>query len=180
MICWVNLTKRKIIPFSLSSYHKTFYISDVSISTGPIKLQGQIWKSSHWLICLNYYADIAPLSTWNNINRLSQVPTHRVSDHCQHANQGQGADGERQSRKTICRWKDREVIRDLTLASERNINELHMCKLSRVHFLVCTLMAFQSAEMFPAFKPYCSNCMKWTFFEYSEDASKMSLPHSCR
>lgn len=72
-------------------------MSDVSTGRAEV-LQGWL-DGNHpigWLALIN--ADIAPLNTGNNINRLSQAPTHRVSDHCQHANQGQGADGEGQSR----------------------------------------------------------------------------------
>ena len=115
---------------------------------------------------------MAPLNEWYNIKHLSQVPTHRVSDHCQHANQGQGADGERQGRQTICRGKDKKAIRDLTLASDRNINALFATRttyqeptflnvlwwyFSQLFFSNSTL----TADMFPAFKPYCSDCMNW-------------------
>lgn len=65
--------------------------------------------------CVNYYTDVAQINTGSNIKQLSQVPSYRVSDDCQHANQGQGANGERQSVQAICRHKDQKAIRDLTL-----------------------------------------------------------------
>lgn len=61
------------------------------MTTSRIKPKG--WKHLTGLFVL-----ISVLNAWNNIIRLSRVPTHRVSDDCQHANQGQGADGERQSK----------------------------------------------------------------------------------
>lgn len=52
---------------------------------------------------------------------LVSAQTYRVSDDGQHANQGQRADGEGQSRQTICRKRDRKAITGSTLTTDRNI-----------------------------------------------------------
>lgn len=62
-------------------------------------------KPFHWIICCNFHACLCHSidGGQNNAKEIFQASTHRVSDHCQHANQGQGADGERQGWQTI--WK---------------------------------------------------------------------------
>lgn len=125
--CWVNLIKHRWF-FSLSSL-KYFHCVKLCYSTWKARFGSYpIW----WFASL-LYSNTVPMNTASNINHLSQVPTHRVRNHCQHANQGQGANGERQSRDPICRWRDRKAIRDLTFSWKSYIN-WPTCELFCEHF----------------------------------------------
>lgn len=113
------------------SLSRFFLKSDFFTHTGCLCYRGvKIWKPFHWMICCNYHAFVRHSinEAQNNAKEIWQVSTHRVSDHCQHANQGQGADGERKGCQTIWKWKGNLEI------WHRPKKKIHQC--SRV-FVIC-------------------------------------------